>query len=98
MSTFKELVKEGILEGNEKCNLRGENTPDGCWALQNHILPQEHIFCVEYQAAVEVLPKLIIDAFINKHGKKPDAIEFAEITKEVIENMKIAVGHGRIKF
>lgn len=96
MSTFKELVKDGIFTGNEKCNLRGQDTPDGCWALQNDELPQSHIFCVEYQAAIEDLPKLIIDSFINKNGKKPDAIEFAEITKEVIENMKIAVQQGRI--
>lgn len=96
MSTFKELVKDGILSGKEKCNLRGELTPDGCWSIQNENLALGHLFCVEYQSAIEDLPRLIIDAFINKFGEKPDAIEFAEITKEVIENMKIAVDQSRV--
>lgn len=96
MSTFKELVKNGILTGNEKCNLRGMSTPDGCWSIQNETLPLGHLFCVEYQSAIEDLPKLIIDAFINKFGKIPNGIEFAEITKEMIENMKIAVEQGRV--
>lgn len=95
MATFKSLVKEDLLKGNEKCNLRGHKAPDGCWALQNEKLGLSHLFCVEYQAAIEDLPKLIIDAFINKYGKLPDALEFAEITKEVIENMKIAVDQGK---
>jgi hypothetical protein len=95
MSTFRRLVNEGLLTGDEKCNLRGHSTPDGCWGLHNNELASSHLFCVEFQAAIEDLPKLIIDAFINKHGKIPDVLEFNNITKEVIENMKVAVNQGQ---
>lgn len=95
MSTFKELVNHELLSGSEKCNFYSNGTPDGCWALDNGELPQGNILCIEYLVALDVLPKLIIDSFINKYGKKPNESEFTEIMRHISESMKIAIDKGR---
>ncbi|MFO7939691.1 MAG: hypothetical protein R6U66_08075 [Bacteroidales bacterium] len=91
MSTFKNLVSSKMLTGNEKCHLLGSRNPDGCWAMAGSKLYEDHILCVSFEAAVDAFPKLIIDAFMNKYNRKPTAIEFAELTSHILENMKFAL-------
>ena len=96
MSTFKSLVKEGIVKKEATCNLRNGETPDGCWALAHGDLERGHILSVSYEAALEDLPKLIIDAFINKFDRKPIKGELDAVLDVVKQNMEIAIEQGRI--
>jgi len=95
MSTYKSLLKEGLVSKNDNCNLL-DGTPDGCWALQNSDLAQGHILSVSYENAVDMLPKLIIDAFINKYERIPDTSDLIDIQQKVSESMKIAIEKGKL--
>jgi hypothetical protein len=97
MGTFKGILKDNIgVNRKAKCNLDDESTPDGIWALANDKLERGHLLCVSYNRAVDDLPKLIIDSFINKFNRIPDAKDFEGIIDKVKASMQIAIDQGKL--
>ncbi len=96
MSTFKELVKDGLVPETTECHIYRGTKPDGCWALDGSNFPQGHILCVSYKNAMHALPKLLIDAYINKNNKIPTSDDLQEILKEVEASMVVAISQGRL--
>ncbi|MBF0430515.1 MAG: hypothetical protein HQK83_04510 [Fibrobacteria bacterium] len=94
MSTFKSLIGN-VVDGSEKSSFYDENSvPDGAWAL-NGTLIQDHLLAITFEESVDVLPKLIIDSFINKYERIPSGEDITSILEEVAKNMKIAIQQGK---
>ncbi len=96
MSTFKSLLKQGIVKKSDTCNFTDDTPADGCWALSNDKLAKGHVLCVSYENAVDMLPKLIIDAYINKHNRIPTAADLTDIISSVAQSMKVAIVKGKL--
>jgi|SRR5690554_355923 len=96
MSTFNTILKQGLVKKSDSCNFTNGKPADGCWALDNGELPQGHILCVSYENALDVLPKLIIDSFINKYNRKPRVTDLNKIIEAVTQSMNTAIVQGKL--
>lgn len=96
MTTFNSLLKLGLVSKKDKCNF-GEETPDASWLLHNTTLADNgNLITVSYESAINDLPKLIVDAFINKYEKIPNEADLTEILSKVHDSMSIAIQFGKV--
>jgi hypothetical protein len=82
-------------EPKSVCNfLSKETTPDAVWHL-NH--PSGDNLYVSYEAALDALPKIIIDAFVNKHNRIPTAEDLTQILSDVLTSMNRAIKVSKLE-